>query len=80
MSSIRTLTDSLTRIALPVDVEAVMFPSFLHIGLCKDLLAPSSIDVGAQNCWDATSLGQFTGCVTAKALEDFGVRWCAPEA
>jgi len=59
---------------IPQDVEVVIFPSFLHIGLLQQHLGKPFL-VGAQNCFDAGELGEYTGCVTPAMLADYGVRW-----
>eukprot|EP01059_Diplonema_ambulator_P035703 TRINITY_DN8521_c0_g1_i1.p1 TRINITY_DN8521_c0_g1~~TRINITY_DN8521_c0_g1_i1.p1 ORF type:complete len:276 (+),score=89.22 TRINITY_DN8521_c0_g1_i1:893-1720(+) len=55
------------------DVDKVVAPSFLHLGLVTEGLKGSGWMVGAQNC--TPKAGAFTGEVNVAQLKDFGVEW-----
>ena len=55
----------------PAEVEAVVCPAFVHLPLCRELLAASNIGWGAQNISDQPS-GAFTGEVSGAMLAELG--------
>lgn len=57
------------------EMDAGVCPTLLHIPLAEQLLAGSSIKLGAQHI-NANESGAFTGEVAAKMLADFDVSYC----
>lgn len=55
------------------DVEAVVSPTFIHLGNVKQNL-DKRFEVAAQNCNDK-SYGAYTGEISPEALKDFGINW-----
>ncbi len=64
----RTLRD----VELPQDVDVVVCPSFVSLGVAVQALAGTEIGVFAQNCHWAPE-GAFTGEVSAPMLQELGV-------
>lgn len=55
------------------DVECIVAPSALHIGLTQTLLTHPKFQVAAQN--SVPKSGAFTGEVSLEMLKDAGVKW-----
>ncbi|MDA8561886.1 triose-phosphate isomerase [Gammaproteobacteria bacterium] len=64
LASIKELVKSFT------EVDIAVCPTFLHIGLVRDMLSDSSISLGAQNLHTGES-GAYTGEVSAPMLVDY---------
>lgn len=55
-------------------VDLVVFPTFVALAGCRDLLVGSPVDLGAQNiCW--ADSGAFTGEVSPRDVVEVGCRW-----
>lgn len=59
---------------IPKNVEVVVCPTFLHIGMALNMLR-NDIQVGAQNCGVNSKPGAFTGELCPSQLVDAGVTW-----
>src|SRR5690349_10144210 len=57
-----------------VDIDVVVFPSFVHLQMVEESLADSLVGWGAQNLYPAES-GAFTGEVSGPMLVDFGCQY-----
>ena len=55
------------------EVDCIVAPSYLHIGLVQSLLTNSKFQVAAQN--SIPKSGAFTGEVSLEMLKDAGVNW-----
>ena len=55
-------------------IEAAVFPSFVHLKNCVDRRV-SSLSIGAQNC-STEEAGAFTGEISAQMLKEIGVKYC----
>lgn len=74
-SSVRTLVEGIKQDeSLFSAVDAVVFPSYVHLSLVHQLLAGSSISLGAQNI-NVAENGAFTGEVSGPMLADAGCRY-----
>ncbi|PTS83070.1 triose-phosphate isomerase [Pseudomonas sp. HMWF032] len=69
-ASVAELINGLTRQALPVGVDVVVFPSCVHIAQVVDGLAGKAVAVGAQNCATELQQGALTGEVASSQLAD----------
>lgn len=74
-SSVRTLVNGIKQDAhLFSAVDIVVFPAYVHLSLVNELLAGTSLALGAQNLYVAPS-GAFTGEVSGSMLADVGCRY-----
>lgn len=71
---ITDIIENLNSADLPKDVEVVVFPPSVYLGLAVALNKQSTISVGAQNVFDK-SCGAFTGETCASQLIDVGATW-----
>jgi triosephosphate isomerase len=55
-------------------IDTVLFPTFVHLHAVRELIAGSSLQLGAQNLHPGTS-GAFTGEVSATMLRDSGCQY-----
>lgn len=55
------------------DVQCVVAPSFVHIGLVQSQLKNPKFAISAQNC--IAKSGAFTGEVSIALLKDLGIKW-----
>merc|ERR1719262_1407877 len=55
-------------------VETIIFPTALHIDICKKATAGSTVEIGTQNC-SKTKEGAFTGELSAGMIKDAGLNW-----
>lgn len=60
--------------SVPTENEVGVCPSFVHLGLCREVLNGSRIKLGAQNVYFAES-GAFTGEVSAGMLAELGLQY-----
>ena len=74
-AGVAELLDALRQQDLPASVDAVVFPSSLHLMQVVDGLQDSSIEVGAQDCAGQGGFGALTGEESAAQLADLGCRW-----
>jgi triosephosphate isomerase len=56
------------------DIEAIVFPSFVHLQLTETLLVDSLIGWGGQDLYPGQS-GAFTGVVSGPMLTDYGCQY-----
>eukprot|EP00238_Polyblepharides_amylifera_P006336 CAMPEP_0196582480 /NCGR_PEP_ID=MMETSP1081-20130531/39043_1 /TAXON_ID=36882 /ORGANISM="Pyramimonas amylifera, Strain CCMP720" /LENGTH=295 /DNA_ID=CAMNT_0041903043 /DNA_START=135 /DNA_END=1022 /DNA_ORIENTATION=- len=73
IDSVNKLVNDLNSNSITADVDVVVAPPFLHIGMVKDILG-APYQLAAQNCWTGKG-GAFTGEISAEMLLDFGVNW-----
>mmetsp|Transcript_9803 Transcript_9803/g.11097 ORF Transcript_9803/g.11097 Transcript_9803/m.11097 type:complete len:254 (+) Transcript_9803:39-800(+) len=74
--SVASITDLLTVFndaKINHDVQCVVAPTFVHIGLVQNLLKNPKFAVSAQNC--IVKSGAFTGEVSLPVLKDLGLNW-----
>lgn len=60
--------------AAPEGVEIVICPPFVHLATVLEVVAGSSVKLGAQNCHFAEG-GAYTGSVSAKMLAEAGCKY-----
>ena len=77
--SLESVRDLLTGIlaeldAVPLEHEVGVCPSYIHLGLSRELLDSSRIKLGAQNAHHEES-GAFTGEVSAAMLAELGLTY-----
>ncbi|KAK9809211.1 hypothetical protein WJX72_011493 [[Myrmecia] bisecta] len=73
VDSVRKLVADLNGADVPSDIDIVVAPTFLHLGMAKDQLK-GPYQLAAQNSWVGKG-GAFTGEVSAEMLTDFGIPW-----
>ena len=76
-ASVALLLSELQRQALPLNVDLVLFPSFLHVSQVVASLTSGleSWEVGGQTCASDAGFGAMTGEVSASQLVDAGCQW-----
>ncbi|KAI5952582.1 TPI1 [Candida jiufengensis] len=72
--SVKSIVENLNSEELPKDVEVVICPPALYLGLTVDLNKQPTVEVGAQNVFDK-ACGAFTGENIAEQVVDLGAKW-----
>jgi len=73
-SSIPDLVGKLNTSTVPVNVDVVIAPTFLHIYLVQRLLTNKSIEISAQNACQFKA-GAYTGELSPDIIKDAGIPW-----
>ncbi|CAX43231.1 triosephosphate isomerase, putative [Candida dubliniensis CD36] len=71
---ITSIIDNLNKADLPKDVEVVICPPALYVGLAVEQNKQPTVAVGAQNVFDK-ACGAFTGETCASQILDVGATW-----
>ncbi|EMG49120.1 Triosephosphate isomerase [Candida maltosa Xu316] len=71
---ITQIIDGLNKADLPKDVQVVVFPPSVYLGLAVEENKQPTVEVGAQNVFDK-ACGAFTGETCASQLIDVGAKW-----
>lgn len=71
---ITSIIDNLNKADLPKDVEVVICPPALYLGLAVEQNKQPTVAIGAQNVFDK-SCGAFTGETCASQILDVGASW-----
>ena len=73
LDSVKSLIGKWNDAKIDHDVECIVSPPFIHIGVVQALLTQKKFSVCAQNC--ITKSGAFTGEISLQMLKDAGVNW-----
>lgn len=74
VSSTKTLIQQILEESKKIEVELALFPPFVHIPQCNELLSRSNISFGAQNVSEYAD-GAYTGEISATMLKDLNCRY-----
>ncbi|CAD1811164.1 Triosephosphate isomerase [Candida parapsilosis] len=73
-ASVKSIIDNLNKQDLPKDVQVVIAPPSLYLGLAVEENKQPTVEVGAQNVFNKGT-GAYTGEIAAEQVVDLGAKW-----